>query len=153
MKKKITLCLLALLALSQTAFAAITPFRLSLWGKNLALPPVGTVYGLDFGIGTSADIKGLQLTLFYAGAENAIGVQNSLVAQAQSIKGLQMSFVNLGETVMGAQVGFFNKAAKMAGAQVGVINMAKQMKGIQFGLVNIISESDLPFMVLLNMKF
>lgn len=87
-------------------------------------------------------IKGLQL----AGVVN----YGNLSADVQ---GLQLACANIAGGMEGIQVGLFNRAEEVSGLQVGVINMTRNMSGLQLGLVNIISDSNVPFMIVLNVAF
>jgi hypothetical protein len=95
-----------------------------------------------FGNRVLGEFKGLQLAGFLNYGNISADVQ-----------GLQLACVNIAGGLEGLQVGLVNRAEEASGMQFGVINMAKNMNGLQLGLINIISDSTLPFMVLLNAAF
>lgn len=87
-------------------------------------------------------VKGLQL----AGLVNYGNI-------SADVQGLQLACANVAGGLEGIQIGLFNRAEDTAGLQIGVINMTRNMNGLQLGLINIISDSNLPFMVVMNMAF
>lgn len=86
--------------------------------------------------------KGLQL----AGAVNYGNI-------SADVQGLQLACANVAGGMEGVQIGLFNRAEEISGLQVGVINMTRNMSGLQLGLINIISDSNVPFMIVLNAAF
>ena len=69
------------------------------------------------------------------------------------VQGLQLACANVAGGLEGIQIGLFNRAEEVSGLQVGVINMTRNMSGLQLGLINIISDSNVPFMIVLNAAF
>jgi len=64
-----------------------------------------------------------------------------------------LACANVAGGLEGVQIGLFNRAEEVSGLQVGVINMTRNMSGLQLGLINIISDSNVPFMIVLNAAF
>lgn len=148
----------------------VTGFRLSLfYGRN------ADVMGLDIGALVSVadgDVFGLEVsglvnsvgsssgTLQIAGIanncyEDFYGLQISGIANRAggNVAGGQISCFNMAEDMGGLQIGIYNKAAAATGLQIGVINEAASMQGVQIGLLNIIHDSQVPYMIGLNVCF
>ncbi|MDR2427155.1 MAG: hypothetical protein LBD46_08280 [Endomicrobium sp.] len=138
-------CLLAVTVIamfSVSAFAAFTPLKLSVWGKKIALPPVGDVYGVELGLASySPVLKGIQYNILFSKSDNMIGLQTAFVTRSRKFIGLQMGISNLTNhdgDFSGMQIGAVNRAKFFRGLQIGVIfnKVAEEMNGVQIGLIN-----------------
>ena len=91
---------------------------------------------LNFG-----DIDGIQL----AGLANTGG----------EVRGIQIAgLFNRGGEVRGIQLaGLLNIAESVRGIQIGLINGTEELSGLQIGLLNYISESPVPILPIINLKF
>jgi hypothetical protein len=154
--KKGLLALAAVIVFAGCASAAATPFKLSLWGKKIALPPIENVHGVEVGVASySPEVRGIQYNVLLSKSDDMIGVQGAIVTRSNKFLGIQMGFINLSshdgdfggvqfglinraKSFTGLQMAIlFNKAAdEMNGVQLGLINSATNFKGLQLGLVN-----------------
>jgi hypothetical protein len=154
--KKILLVAVMVVMFANSVFASATPFKLSLWGKKIALPPIEDVYGIELGLASySPVVRGVQYNVLFSKSDDMIGVQSSLVTRSGKFLGLQMGFLNLtnhdgdfggiqfglinrAKSFKGLQfAAFFNKVdEEMNGLQLGLVNSATNFRGVQIGLVN-----------------
>ncbi len=67
--------------------------------------------------------------------------------------GLQTGIYNNVNDFTGLQTGLFNVTEYFCGVQVGLVNVTRKMHGVQIGLVNVITDSDVPFLPLINCYF
>lgn len=124
------LVLIALIALSTSAFAAEATLRVE--GKN---PPTECM---------------CTYTPFSLNLITPIGIPPGF---DWNVNGLQIGIGNWVEDFNGWQIGVFNGTDCFHGLQLGVVNVTRKMYGVQIGVVNVIKDNDVPFLPIINWYF
>ena len=89
---------------------------------------------------------------------SVVGVQVagvfSVIYGERPMRGVQIAGAGTyADCLRGVQIGALNSAVSLKGMQIGVVNFCEKFKGIQIGFLNIVSESKLPWLPLLRVRF